>query len=246
LVAELLNFPGGKLDILNALAYSLRMFAGQPVYEDFGEANIGPAPSPRQGEKITLAWNASQVQVVCAAIVRVGRHFTVSHDFACEGPMLDCVRSIAASVRAAYPRAQFESYAPAELHDTWQRIALVPALMMERLNPWRAEHTTLARGKLVDKIRTTVRDRRLLSVSKDAPLTLNSLAGGYKYPVALSGKSAHEPESGLSRLVAEALECAIATMDRVLDNDTDVSGHFGFNAQGVRYRSALPSNPRRT
>jgi hypothetical protein len=241
LVAELLNFPGGKLDILNALAYSLRMFAGQPVYEDFGEANIGPAPAPSVGQKITLAWNASASEVVCAAVLRVGRHISVTHDWAAAGPLVDSIRAIAANMRASYPRGLFESYAPAELHDTWQRIALVPALTAERFKPWRGEHTTLARGALVDKIRTTVRDRRLLTVSKDAPLTLNALAAGYKYPVALSGKSSHEPEPGLSRLVAEGLECAIAMMERILDNDTDVSGHFRSNPQGVRYRTSLPT-----
>jgi hypothetical protein len=156
------------------------------------------------------------------------------------------VRQIAANVRAVYPKGQFESYACAELHDAWQRVGLVPALSAERLKPWRGEHTTLARGSLADKIRTTIRERRLLTVAKDAPLTLAALAGAYKYPLASGGKQGHEPESGISRLIAEALECAIAMMDRVLDNDTDVSGHFGFNAQGVRYRSALPTNPRRT
>jgi len=245
LVAEMLNFPGGRKDILNALAYAPRMFAGQPVYEDFGEANIGPSPQVALGQKITLAWHASQNEVVCAAVLRAGRHFTVSHDWAAAGPTLDCVRAIAANVKTAYPKGVFESYACAELHDAWQRVGLVPSLTAERFKPWRGEHTTLARGSLAEKIRSTIRERRLLTVSKDAPLTLNSLAGGYKYPLASGGKQAHEPEPGLSRLIAEALECAIAMMDRALDNDADVSGHFGLNAQGVRYRSALPS-PRRT
>ncbi len=245
LVAEMLNFPGGKKDILNALAYALRMFAGQPVYEDFGEANIAAAPQPTLGQKLTLAWNGSASETVCAVVMRSGRHLSVSHDWAATGPTLDSVRTIAANIRSAYPRAQFDSYVPGELHDTWQRIPLVPALRQERMNAWRGEHSVIARGGLAEKIRTTLRDRRALSVAKDAPLTLAALAGGYKYPIASGGKQGHDPEPGLSRLIAEALECSIAMLDRGLDNEGDVSGHFASNPQGVKYRTALPT-PRRT
>jgi hypothetical protein len=40
LVAEWINFPAGSRDIMNALAYGLRMFSGTPIYPDFGAANI--------------------------------------------------------------------------------------------------------------------------------------------------------------------------------------------------------------
>ena len=245
LVAEMLNFPGGKLDILNALAYALRMFAGQPVYEDFVEANIGPAPALGPGEKLILCWNASVNEVVCAALLRQGRHFSVSQDWAVSGPVLDCVRSIVAKVRAAYPRSLAESYAPAELHDSWHRVPLVPVLRGARMTPWRGEHTAVSRGALAEKIRTTLRERRLFSVAKDAPLTLNALAAGYKFPVEQAGKAAREPEPGISRLIAEALETTVAMLDRALDNGADVGGHFATNPQGTRFRTALP-NPRRT
>lgn len=242
LVAEMLNFPGGKLDILNALAYALRMFAGQPVYEDFGEANVAPYSG---GGKLHLAWNASASEVVCAVLARSGRYYSVAHDFAASGPTLDAVRTVASEVRAAYPRSLFDSWVPAELHDTWQRIALVPSLRAEKFSPWRSEHASVARGALAEKIRTTIRERRLLCVAKDAPLTLNALAGGYKYPVASGGKQALDPEPGLSRLVAEALECTVAMLERGLDNQDESSGNFALNPQGARYRTALPS-PRRT
>jgi hypothetical protein len=198
------------------------------------------------GQKLTLCWNASASEVVCAVLMRSGRHFTVAYDWAAAGPTLDAVRAIAANVRAAYPRAQFEAYVPAELNDAWQRIALVPALRQDRLTPWRGEHTTVSRGALAEKIRTTLRQRRLLTVAKDATLTLNALAAGYKYPIASGGKQGHDPEPGLPRLVAEALESTVAMLDRGLDNSDEVSGNFGLNAQGVRYRTALPANPRRT
>lgn len=235
LVSEILNFPAGKKDTLNALAYALRMFAGMPIYEDFGESNIGPAPDAKTGEKLYLAWNASATETVCAVVQKMGRHWCVARDFAQGGPTLDAVRQLAVEVRANYPRAQFESYVPGELHDQWQRIALVPALRDVRLNPFSGEHVALARGALAEKIRTTQKERRLLTVTKDAPLTLNALAAGYKVA---PGKQ--EPEAGLSRLIAEGLECCMAALNRRGELDADY-GTNARNAQGVAYRSALPS-----
>ncbi len=239
LVAEILNFPAGKVDILNALAYALRMFAGQTLYEDFGEANIGPAPEVKAGTKITTCWNASSSEVVCAVLLRAGRHWIVARDFAAGGPTTDAVRQVLAEIRTHYPRAPIDAYAPAELHDALQRIALIPALRAERLSPWRGEHAALARGALVDPLRTEIRGRRLLTIAKDAPLTLNALAEGYKYPITATGKQAHEPEPGLARLIAEALECAYAVLARGFDDESR-EGHYAVNPQGARYMTALP------
>jgi hypothetical protein len=235
LVAELNNFPKGKVDILNALAYALRMFAGEPVYPDFGEANIGPAPEPRAGERVSLCWNASASETVCVVLIARARHWHIARDYAASGPTLDAVRAIMAEVRPEF-RARLDSYAPAELHDSWQRVALVPALKQERLTPRRAEHVAIARGVLAEPIRTTIGGTRALTVAKDAPRTLAALSCDYKYPM---GRAA-EPEPGISRLSAEAIECAYAILTRQLDSEADGGRNYALNAQGVRYQTALP------
>lgn len=240
LVAELTNFPGGKLDIANALAYSLRMFAGDPVYEDFGEANVGPAPGVAASDTVYVCWNASPSELVAVTLLKRDRHWYVPRDFAAGGPVTDAARMVLADLRAAFPRAKLEHYAPAELHDAWNRIALVPALRGEKINAWRGENVALARGALADAVRMTIRDARCLTVAKDAPRVLAALAGDYKYPVGSSGTKAHEPEPGIARLVAEALETAIAQIARGFDNDADSGKQFALNAQGVRYHTALP------
>jgi hypothetical protein len=239
LVAEIQNFPAGKRDILNALAYSLRMFAGSPVYEDFGEANVGPAPEPARGETIYLAWNASANETVCAALIKNARHWSVFRDQVKVGPTVDAVTAICAELRSDFPRAIFEAYVPAELHDAWSRIPLVAALRNQRLMAWRGEHISVARGALADLVRTTIRDRRLLTVSKDAPTVLNALAMGYKYPVSTGGKQSHEPEPGVPRLMAEALETTIAALSRTLDRGEETA-NYANNATGARYMTALP------
>lgn len=236
LIAEIANFPKGKVDTVNALAYALRMFAGDPVYSDFGESNIGPAPQPGTGEPAYLCWHAGPSETVCAVMLRRGRHWHVARDYATAGPSLDAARLILTEIRATYPRARFEAWCPAELHDAWNRIPLVPALKQERLVPRRGEHVAVSRGTLAEAIRTTIRGTRLLTVAADAPRTLAALSCDYKYPV---GRP-QEPEPGIARLIAEALESAYAVLTRSLDADSETGRHFGVNPQGVRYQTALP------
>jgi hypothetical protein len=232
LVGQIVNFPGGKLDILNALAYSLKMFAGQPVYEDFGDGNVAAAHEPARGETVYTSWNASPSETVCVVVLRHGRHLSVARDYARTGTILDAVRAIVVDLRSSFPRAILEAWAPAELHDQSERLPLVPALRGERLVAYRAEHIAVARGSLADKMRTTIRDRRCLTVDHRAPLTLNALAAGYKYPVGAGGKQAPEPERGIARLAAEALETFVAMLERGVMDEDKTGAHMALNAQG--------------
>src|ERR1700757_3483425 len=59
LVAEILNFPSGKRDILNALAYAQRGFTGVPVYEAFGAWTLIDGYEPSARDSLALCFNAS-------------------------------------------------------------------------------------------------------------------------------------------------------------------------------------------
>jgi hypothetical protein len=242
LVAEWSNFPNGPRDVMNALAYSLRMFSGVPMYEDFSGANINDAPNPRLGETVYIAFNANPSEAVAVAVVREGRRLSVAGDWSASGATADAVKTLAFEVRTAYPRAAIQSWVPAETYDQWQRVALVPALRAERFVPYRAEHVAVARGCLAERMRMDWHGRRLFTVDKDAKLTLNSLAAGYALAVEKGGRSGHEPEPGISRLVAEAIEAMVAMLDRQGDVEAIPKGaNIAYTPGGQRYVS---SNPR--
>lgn len=242
LVAEWCNFPQGPRDVLNALAYSLRMFAGHPIYEDFSGANIGEAPTPKRGETVYVGFNANPAETVAVAVVRTGRRTTVAVDFSQAGSIPDAVKGIGFELRANFPLAQFQVWVPAEVHDQWQRIPLVPALREAKFSPMRAEHVAVARGCLADRLRNTWRDQRLLIVDRRALLTLNALAAGYALAAEKGGRMAQTPEEGTSRLAAEALECMMAMLDRMPVTDGLPKGaNVGHTPLGQAY---ITSNPR--
>lgn len=242
LVAEWANFPQGPRDIMNALAYSLRIFAGVPMYEDFNGGNIMEAPQPRLGETVYLGWQASGSESVCVAVVRDGRRLAVAADSSGTGAIADTVKTLAFTIRSAFPGATFQAWVPAETYDQAQRIALVPALRAERLTPYRGEHVAVARGCLSEYLRTKWHNKPLLSVDNRSKGVLNALSAGYALSVE-KGRPSSEPEPGTSRLIAEALECVVAALHRIGDADDQGfprGAHLSHNPSGVAYVSANP------
>ena len=193
-----------------------------------------------RGEKVYLAWNASSSETVCVACMRSGRHVSIARDWGAAGAVSDAARAIAVEVRANFPRATFESYVPEQLFDETRRVALVPALRSQKFNAFRGAHTTVSRGTLAERIRSKIKGRSLLTVAKDAPLTLAALAQGYKFSIKDGARLSPEPEPGISRLIGEAIESLIFILDRGMMDAEPEGANFAYNPQGARYRTALP------
>jgi hypothetical protein len=244
LCTEWANFPKGGRDVMNALAYSLRMFSGSPIYEDFSGANIGEAPEPKQGETVYVGFSASPSESVAVAVVRETRRLCVAADFTCSGAVNDAAKTLAFEVHAAFPRANFQCYVPADVYDQGQRIPLVSGLRGAGITAYRAEHAAIARGCLSDRIRTQWRNARLLTVDRRATGTLNALAAGYCLAVERGGRMATEPEAGVSRLIAEALECLTSVLDRSINSGDGMlpkGANVAYTPSGAAFVTAHPT-----
>jgi hypothetical protein len=213
LVAEVEAYPHGSVDVLNALAHALRIFPGSPVYEDFNGSNIDEAPTPKRRETVHVAFNATPAEIVALACIVEGRRLHVAFDCAAHGSLVDIARDIAFTLRTRFPDATLQGWVPAELFEQQQRVPLVPALRAAKIPVSRGEYTTLARGTLSDRIRNEWRQKKMLLVDRAAALALNALAAGYALPVEKGGRTGANPEPGISRLVAEALECMVKRLD---------------------------------
>ncbi|MGH8306124.1 MAG: hypothetical protein ACRETG_10985, partial [Steroidobacteraceae bacterium] len=242
LVAEWTNFPIGSRDVMNALAYSLRMFGGIPMYEDFGAANLTDGPDPTTVENLFVGFAANAAEVAAVAVVKEGRRLVVVADWQLSGVLAEAVCTLIFDLRTRFPRARLQAWLPAEVHDQWQRVPLLPALRQEKLTPLRAEHEAVARGCLSDRLRTTWRQQRLLTVDRKAHGTLNALASGYCLPPDREGGTASEPEAGPARLLAEALECMVMALDRREEQSSGfpTGAHLDRSPSGATYVSANP------
>ncbi|CAB3720057.1 hypothetical protein LMG22037_04686 [Paraburkholderia phenoliruptrix] len=240
LVAEILNFPSGKRDILNALAYFQRVFSGAPVYEEFGEWNLIDGYEPSQRHAMALAFNAAGAETTAALICIEGERMVVVADWISPVPPAQAVPDIAQLVRAAFPRARVTAWLPADVLDQSDRMPIVPALRAAKMHPMRGGYINVSRGALSPMIRTESRGKRLFLVDSGATHTLNALAGGYNFPVNRTGNKDSLPETGPHRTLMEGLESATYVICSQ-HNDVIPDGvHTAVNPQGASYMTSLP------
>ncbi len=241
LVAQLLNFPSGKVDVLNALAYSMIVFSGSPVYEDFGEANIAQDETAPQNAGFALAFNASPSETTAALVCVEGQSITVLHDWVSSLSPADTIPDVLTLVRAIFPNRALSFWAPAELWDQAERLPLVGSLRKRGMAPQRGDYAQMARGALSPLIRTELHRRRLFRVGPQAIHTLNALSGGYCYPMGKDGHPGKEPESGPYRTLIEGLESMISAISKVAGvGELPEGAHLRKTPSGHAYMTSLP------
>lgn len=240
LVSQILNFPSGKRDILNALAYALRVFSGVPVYGDFGEDNICQGYAVSRGEQLLLGCNASGGETTAILIATSGRNMTVLADWVSPLMPNDAVPDIVGLVRAIYPGKPITAWVPGDVVDMVGRNPLIAALKAVGLKPNAGENTRMSRGALSPLIRTTMQGRRMLLVDDNARATLNALSSGYNFAIKSGGERMATPESGSARTLIESLETLVLAMSR--PNSAELGAvPNSTNSTGTRYMSALPN-----
>jgi hypothetical protein len=240
LVAEILNFPSGKRDILNALAYAQRVFSGTVVYEDFGQANLTSEYEPSQRDALAICFNASGNETTAVLVSVEGERLVAVADWISPVPPSQAVPDIMQLVRAAFPRARSVAWLPAYVMDQQDRMPLMAALRAAKLNPMRGAYSTMARGALSPMIRTEMKGRRLFLVDSNARHTMNAMAGGYNLPTMKNGQQSGEPERGPHRTLIEGLEAAAFVICSSAGNSLPDELHSATNPQGSRYFTSLP------
>lgn len=240
LVAEILNFPSGKRDILNALAYAQRVFSGTPVYEDFGQRNLTSEYEPSQRDALAICFNASGSETTAVLLAVEGERLVAVADWISPIPPAQAVPDVMQLVRAAFPRARVTSWLPADVMDQQDRMPLMAALRAAKLQPMRGAYASLARGTLSPLIRTEMKGRSLFLADSQARHTMNAMAGGYNYPVAKNGQLNTEPERGPHRTLLEGLECAVYVICSNTGNSLPDELHSARNPQGAQYFTSLP------
>lgn len=246
LVQEILNFPSGKRDILNALAYAQRVFGGEPVYGEFSPENIVRLAEPGQNDQLVLGIHQTPRELVAVLISVSGRRLTVLSDFVTSLAAGDAVRDIFVLIRSMHPNRRLTTWVAADLYDQQGRNPLLEALRQVQVSPYRGGFVSQARGCLSELIRTSMDGRRMFTVDSNAKATLNALASGYRYSVGQDGRASGEPESNVSRSVGTCLEILTSAVE---SGKTTMELPEGFgqslNASGAPYLSALGPRTRR-
>jgi phage terminase large subunit-like protein len=244
LVAELMNFPSGRRDIVNALAYVLRVYTGTPVYEDFGPWNFAEEYEPPQGTQLAIAFNASASETTAALVAVEGERMVVLADWASPVAPAEAVPDILTVIRAVYPGRRLSCWVTADIADQKDRLPLMNALRAQNMPAHRGGYASVARGALSPLIRTEARGRRLLLVTPDARHTGNALAGGYNFPLGRDLRISGEPERNPHRTLIEGLETLATSIYNQKSDMLPENAYTARNPQGTEYLTSLPTRRR--
>lgn len=262
---QLLNFPRGRIDAPNALAYALLMRPGLPVYENFVSEHIVEGPEYARDRPLVLAANASPAMTTAALTqLRDGR-LVVLADWVREGaPATEIARIhnealiAAESYRVGVARTQkwgdmLKTAAPdALVHrrqapswivppwhaDKYQGVGLMQAIRAVPAEAKIGGEETKGRLALAKQLGTMIRGNPAVEVSTNAKWTLRALTGGYARAM-VRGRLQDWAEEGPYRLLMEGIE-AVVGMARA-GRDEEEAENYSYDRNGQRYKSAMPA-----
>lgn len=246
LVAQLKNFPTGRIDAPNALAYAPMLRPGMPVFEGFPQTAIGQPASPAKSRPLILAVNASRTsqQLVGAVCQFNGGGLQVYADYALEGPpgmrlpeMLQAASfDFGRKLQVVAPPSHFQPYDTVGLRAA---AASIPVEVERGGNPQTGREVL---RQMLEKLAPAT-GRPRLTVGENAHWTLRGFAGGYHYD--MNGRSAvlrQEPKDNIYAVLLQALESVAARSGLAMQDGAAHERHYAEDEYGRQYLTSRPTS----
>lgn len=240
LEAELLQFPTGRKDVVNALAYALRMRAGRAVYEDFSIDSITPVLEvyPSSPKWLVMSSRAS----CCAAVLLqyADGALRVYKDWLVNKPAQETFLNILTeAIQVAGGAVKIG--APVEQFDKYTNNGLPAAAKRNNISLVRLGSTSKSEGFIKEYMTKRLRGSPALLVCEEAPWVIKGLARGYARKLEKDGMLAPLPEDNEYRLVAETLEvfCAWLKQNQNFTDNND-GRRYAVTNDGRKYLTSLP------
>lgn len=226
---QILGFPVGDKDILNALAYLPELRGGEPIYNDLSGDNIYGGELRATG-RCTLAVNAGSFGTTAVLFEYKGGILYVHQDWISDSAPGTILNSMLEEARLITGKNSLVIVPPFHF-DTRNSFGLLPAL---RGIAEARKGGDIIRGRefLRKLLRMEVRGSAAVLLGESATWTRRAMSGGFVWE---AGKT--EPKSGLYRTLIEGLEAALAPAAYA---QVDQAQPMAVTADGVRYETADP------
>lgn len=240
--SQLLNFPSGRIDAPNALAYALKLRPGAPFYEDFTIHHIAEDILPSQGNPLWLAWNASGSAVTAALVQMYEGWMRVYADWVREGDPAVVVPQIVREASIEAGRGFRNICGPIHF-DKFNNFGLVQAANRVPIELRTGTEPRRGQYQIREMLKLTTRGFPALMVSTQARWTMNALAGGYCRALNKQGLLQDHTEEGHYRTLTEGLESYAGLMS--LGNESgDDDRNYVYRPDGTRYVSTMRARAR--
>lgn len=236
---QLLDFPRGRIDAPNALAYFLVMRPGLPIYEGFSSANVVEDLGVVARTPVWLVVNTNGRFLTAAMIQHVDGCLRIVADWAREGDAAglgDLLRDA-----SMFAGATVKVVLGPQHYMDFNTYGLLPACRKIPLTPSQGGAVVTGREELRTRMRQLVRGLPAVLVDAKAHWTLNAFSGGYCREVRKNSTLSDFAEDGIYKVLCEGLETFSALLQIGRPDDTaDEGPNYAYTDKGVRYMTALP------
>lgn len=237
--SELLQFPTGRVDVPNALAYALRLRAGRTVYDDFTFDNVVEDLGIDRRETVWLGLNTRPAMTGAVLFQYIDGAFRVYKDWVRNEPIMECIESV---VQAALMHAgrRIDIVVSVDQFDKYMSSGVTAALKKVKMQSKRSGSSLTSEGKLTPWLRKNIRGVKGLICHEDARWCVNGFARGYGRRMTPGGVLMDKPEDNQYRLVIEILESFAAWFDILqVDDDTPAQKQYAYTKDGRRYITTM-------
>jgi phage terminase large subunit-like protein len=235
-VQQLLAFPTGKIDFINALAYSLTLQPGVPLYE-FSLKHITQPRPIWHDSTLYLAINGTAAATSAILLQLRNGALHIHADWMREGDPGQSLPDILqqAQVEAGRPMTLV---APPQHFLGFDTVGLRAACTKIPVNVKKGGALHVGREELRAMMKRQVGEFSALQVSDTAKWTLRALSGGYARAREKGGAVSDFAADNAYKVLCEGLE-TFAAMTR-LETGDDNQRNYAYTENGQRYLTARP------
>lgn len=240
LTSELLQFPTGRMDVPNALAYAPRMRAGKLIYDDFSETHISKEIELAPHRPVWLVVSTRPAMTAVTMLQYESGMIRVFKAWVENAPVQECLEEIMHKAIMAGAR-RVEIAAPAEQMDRYTNNGLPAAAAKLKAVIKRTSEAAGSEGKLTPWLRRSVHGLPAFLIHEDARWVINGMARGYARRLTKDGRLEDKPQENQYRVLLEALEAFAGWFEGVkISGDTVGEKHYAFTSDGRKYLSSRP------
>jgi len=238
--AQLLAFPKGRKDILNAAAYALKQRTGLPVYEDFSDAHVAEATEHMRKAPYFLCVSARAVVTAGTLLQHTERGLSIIQDWVEPGPPVECLKKIVDEATMLAGK-NVDLFAPLEQFEKYSNHGLPGAARQNRYALQPGPLAAACIGNIKPHLQKFVRGQPALQVDMEARWVLNGLAGGYGRRLDSRGKVEDLPTDNQYRIVIEAIESFCGWIANLsVEGDNEAGKRYATTKDGTRFLTTLP------
>jgi hypothetical protein len=256
MIEELLTFPTGRMDTINAAAYATIMRPGLPVFDNFNETHIYPTKH-RPFQPTYLAVNATNTHTTLVVCQIYNGQLHVINDWVVDGDAGTTLKDLTQQVAMLMPAqpsvhnllsdlsitrtrlAAAKAFAPPDHFTKYDTIGLRAAAAHIPLEVFQGGAVEAGREQLRKMLSMSSHGSECVQVSPHATWTLRALSGGYSRKLGKDGRPEEEPEDNVYNTLMSGL-CAMLA-NTANNSEVDSERHYAHTASGQRYLTSRPT-----